>query len=965
MSQLMINDDHALMDGRFVPNVNESVVNNRRSFLGKLAQPLVLVLILLLAFALRVYALEGQSMWSDEGLSLYRARQQPADILEGLIIIDGVETRDTNPPFYFLLLSLLRAAAGESIFALRYAGVLAGILAIPLIYVLGTAAYGKQVGLTAAFLLAISPFHVWQSQVMRNYSLLLTLNLASVYGLFRYALSGSRSADWRWLVLWAVAGLLGIYTHYFGFFVFAFGFLALAILILRRQGIKALARQRRSWIILGGVLIILLPAVFVAFGRFAAGRQFDFHPVSLLQITNHALSGFSVGISPSLSHPWWLIIPALLLVLAGLLIGWWINRLSTILFIGYQIIPLGLLLLLSIINPLYNGVRHLLIGLPSFLVLVAVGVAGNVKINAQKSEYGQAWAIWRRVRFLPFILLFLVQAGWLYNQFNSPELIRDDIRGVAEYLNEFAGPKDLIILHDTIIGLTFDYYYDGAAPWLGIPALGEQNTDQAEEALQDAAAQAERIWFLVQPTPRTGFPRDLLRDWAEKNWPRFFSQEFPSMWLRVQLNGYTPQPVVSQIAQDAHPLAIEFDDTISLHGVQLPAEVKAGEPWWTTFYWSQAQEEAKEVILSLRLVDQDGRLWRQMDELLWHEYLDHHWPTGSILRKDYEKTIASGLPPGEYDLRLRVLDLDRRPIPAADGQIDHFLGKIQVEAGTDMARLPSFIPQRARMGDVDLLGFNLPSDDIRPGHGIPFEFFWRVRETPAQDYQVRTRLFDPTGNIAAEAINLPTNANYPMTQWRADELLQSKFQMLMPGNVEIVPHKVEVALVDPSNGQSVAAVILNEQLTADPWPYVANLPPDINALNAEIGQPPSISLRGYELFSDDINPGDAVEFTLYWQALADVPQAYYVFIHLISEDGDIVAQFDGAPVQGFRPTLSWRKGEVIEDGYVLPTNSELPPGTYRLWAGMYHPGTGERPAVAVNGQMTDDNRVLIQEITVR
>ena len=34
----------------------------------------LLVALLLVTFALRVYHLEAQSLWSDEGLSLYRAR---------------------------------------------------------------------------------------------------------------------------------------------------------------------------------------------------------------------------------------------------------------------------------------------------------------------------------------------------------------------------------------------------------------------------------------------------------------------------------------------------------------------------------------------------------------------------------------------------------------------------------------------------------------------------------------------------------------------------------------------------------------------------------------------------------------------------------------------------------------------------------------------------------------------------
>ncbi len=609
--------------------------------------------------------------------------------------------------------------------------------------------------------------------------------------------------------------------------------------------------------------------------------------------------------------------------------------------------------------------RHLLIGLPPFLLFVAAGAAGTRRADNQLSNYGKIGSIWRWLRLLLVILFILIQAVWLYVQFNDPDLVRDDIRGAADYLNEFAEPNDLIVLHDTIIGLTFDYYYDGAAPWTAIPTLGEQNIAKAEAALLVAGSEADRIWFLVRPTPRTGFPRNLLWDWAETNWPRFFSREYPSMWLRVQLNGYVPRPMVNELPETVMPRDDQFDGALVLHGVKLPVKVKAGEPWWTTFYWSQMKEETADYVLSLRLVDEDGRVWQQFDDLLWQEYLDHQWAKDTILRKDYENRVASGLPPGEYGVWLRVLDLERRPISAADGQVDQLLGKIKVEAGTDLAQLPPHTAQRARMGEVEFLGYNLPPDDIRPGHGIPFELFWRARKIPVQDYQVRIRLIDPSGDIIAESTNLPTRADYPMSHWQAGELMQSKFQMLMPGNIEIVPHDVEVALVNPTNSEAVASVTLGDRLTADPWPYVNELPPDLTPLTVEIGQPPSIALRGYDMPTAVIKPGDSLNFTLYWQAVTDVPEGYYVFIHLMSEDGTIAAQHDGAPLQGFRPTMSWREGEVFEDAYAIPTDPELPSGIYQLFAGMYHPGTGERPSVAVDGQMTPDNRVLIQEITVQ
>src|SRR5512136_749485 len=98
----------------------------------------LLVVLLLLTFALRVYRLEAQSLWSDEGLSLYRARLTLGENLTNVIVVPpGVPTRDTNPPLYFVALSVLRLVAGESEYALRFLSVVVGVLAVPLLYVTG------------------------------------------------------------------------------------------------------------------------------------------------------------------------------------------------------------------------------------------------------------------------------------------------------------------------------------------------------------------------------------------------------------------------------------------------------------------------------------------------------------------------------------------------------------------------------------------------------------------------------------------------------------------------------------------------------------------------------------------------------------------------------------------------------------------------------------------------------------
>jgi hypothetical protein len=106
----------------------------------------------------------------------------------------------------------------------------------------------------------------------------------------------------------------------------------------------------------------------------------------------------------------------------------------------------------------------------------------------------------------------------------------------------------------------------------------------------------------------------------------------------------------------------------------------------------------------------------------------------------------------------------------------------------------------------------------------------------------------------------------------------------------------------------------------------------------------NITLLGFELSQDHLAAGDTLTVALYWQARVATPTSYAVFIHLQhgDEDGSLVAQRDGIPVNGTRPTTSWKPDEVIEDRQELVLPSTLAPGQYKLVLGLYDPSSGVR-----------------------
>ena len=133
-----------------------------------------------------------------------------------------------------------------------------------------------------------------------------------------------------------------------------------------------------------------------------------------------------------------------------------------------------------------------------------------------------------------------------------------------------------------------------------------------------------------------------------------------------------------------------------------------------------------------------------------------------------------------------------------------------------------------------------------------------------------------------------------------------------------------------------------------------------NPLAVELGD--EIGLLGYELAPDRPVLGQSLALTLTWQLDRPVAQDLHVFVHLLDENGGIVAQADGVPQGGSRPTWSWQPGEVLQDSYQLAVPAELDSGRYRLLAGMYDYGTKVRlPAVARDGVRYADDAVALAE----
>jgi hypothetical protein len=106
----------------------------------------------------------------------------------------------------------------------------------------------------------------------------------------------------------------------------------------------------------------------------------------------------------------------------------------------------------------------------------------------------------------------------------------------------------------------------------------------------------------------------------------------------------------------------------------------------------------------------------------------------------------------------------------------------------------------------------------------------------------------------------------------------------------------------------------------------------------------ALALTGFGLSPAQLEPGQELEVTLYWQALEEAGVGYTAFLHLLAPDDGLqpqamgVAGVDAPVLDGRYQPDFWPDGMTFADQHTLALPSDLPPGRYRLDLGLYPTG---------------------------
>ncbi len=105
---------------------------------------------------------------------------------------------------------------------------------------------------------------------------------------------------------------------------------------------------------------------------------------------------------------------------------------------------------------------------------------------------------------------------------------------------------------------------------------------------------------------------------------------------------------------------------------------------------------------------------------------------------------------------------------------------------------------------------------------------------------------------------------------------------------------------------------------------------------------PGASAPGLPAQASALHGGEAALVRLGWSAPQPVDRRYKISVQLLDGRGQVIAQHDGEPAGGSRPTDTWQAGEQITDNHAVPIAFGTPPGDYRLSLVVYDADTGAR-----------------------
>ncbi len=325
-------------------------------------EKLILIVIILIAFLLRIYKLDYKSIWLDEGLSTWIASHS------NFIQLLNETSFSRQNPLFSIVLHFWISIFGKSEFFIRLPNVVFSLGLVYMAFRIGVLLYSNQVGILSSLLLTISVFHINHTQEARPYTLSSLLALISVYFYIKLIEEG----NFKYKAGYLISSILLVYNHMIGFFIIIAQNIYLLILKLTRDKIPGI--NLKSWIKLQLLILVIFLPWIIKLYRYVNPSLLKIRPLaggipdpSLMTVMDTFIYCFSGSL--------------ILATIFIALIAWNLssrNKRSLFLLLFFLTPLLAMYLISKLYRPIYLD-RYNLINSSFFYILIAAGLTGMNK----------------------------------------------------------------------------------------------------------------------------------------------------------------------------------------------------------------------------------------------------------------------------------------------------------------------------------------------------------------------------------------------------------------------------------------------------------------------------------------------------------------------------------------------------------------------------------------------------------
>jgi uncharacterized membrane protein len=435
----------------------------------------ILIGIITLTIILQLYNLGNKSLWLDEAWSFKFASM---DLMEILASPDK-----PNPPLYYVILHFF-LNFGQSEFILRLPSVISSILCIPLAYKLGMDFFDYRVGLLSAFLLGTSPCLYWYAQEARGYTLFILFSLLSII-FFYNALRKNDALLWIGFI---ASTSLGIYTHYFAFFLILIESLVMILYFNKYKPFLS-----RFLLSLLAILVFILPQIL----SLCLGMSLKLNegvtwgmPPSVRFVPN-----VFIYLSIGEGYPWMFVVLPFFIFLYGIYNSYIENE--EILRFSAIWIFIPILISFFLAFKINYQIRYFIFILPIYLTIISKGL---IDIGKKRSSI-----------FLVILLVFsLCNAYLLYENYDKP---KEDWKSVASLINVSSLQDDKILsIPGGLLDPCLGYY--GIDPNMIINIYPRGEEDLSKE-VQRILPKTRRSWIPYSVQFYDG--KNIFLSWLNRN----------------------------------------------------------------------------------------------------------------------------------------------------------------------------------------------------------------------------------------------------------------------------------------------------------------------------------------------------------------------------------------------------------------------------------------------------------------